>query len=68
MNTWSGGRIRALTQAEHREWNAEHYPGTRQLCSVCEQPTGRCYEDQLLSDKGEPLCKGCHEVQDEQVD
>ena len=33
---------------EHECWNASHYPGTRQLCCECEEPTGRCEEDSLF--------------------
>jgi len=59
MNTWPGGQRRALTQSQHREWNARNYPGTRQLCDLCEQPTGRCAEDTLRTENGEIVCKGC---------
>ena len=59
MNTWPGGRRHAMYQSEHEEWNAKHYPGTRQLCSICEQPTGRCEDDTLWSEDNEPLCEEC---------
>lgn len=59
--TWPDGRRRALSQKEHEQWNANNYPGTRQLCAICDAPTGRCEEDDLyLSDCG-PLCEECFE-------
>lgn len=66
MNTWPDGRRKAISQAEHEVWNTEHYPGTRQLCSECNEPTGRCEEDTLRSVDNEPLCKECWEA--EQLD
>jgi hypothetical protein len=59
MNTWPGGYRHAIHQSEHEEWNAKHYPGTRQLCSKCDQPTGRCEDDSILTNDGEPLCEEC---------
>lgn len=57
-NTWPEGHRHPMTQNEHEKWNGKHYPGTRQLCSQCDQPTGRCEEDMLQSDKG-PVCEFC---------
>lgn len=48
----------ALDQATHEMINARYYPGTRQLCSVCDEPTGRCEEDSLSIGEG-PLCEEC---------
>lgn len=62
MNSWPGGFRHGMTQSEHERWNASNYPGTRQLCSVCEDPTGRCEEDAMLSKDGEPLCVECNEI------
>ena len=59
MNEWPRGRRHAMYQKEHEAWNSKHYPGTRQLCSKCEQPTGRCEDDTLPSDDEEPLCEEC---------
>ena len=59
MNTWPGGQRKALTQDAHAAWNAQHYPGTRQLCTVCDEPTGRCEEDTLELGAG-PLCESCY--------
>jgi hypothetical protein len=58
----------ARTQAEHEYINAREYPGTRQLCYCCEEPTGRCEEDSIYlasihpdgTDLG-PLCEDCYE-------
>ena len=60
MNTWPGGKKRAITQSEHERWNATHYPGTRQLCALCGDPTGRCEEDAYRDEDGEPLCHDCY--------
>ena len=58
-NTWPGGNRKALYPEEHEAWNARHYPGTRQLCSVCDEPTGRCEEDTMSVGDGGPLCESC---------
>ena len=58
MNTWPNGRRRPLSHGEHDRWNSTHYPGTRQLCALCDVPTGRCEDDELRSDDG-PLCEEC---------
>lgn len=66
MNTWPGGQRRPLTQAAHEAWNAQHYPGTRQMCVECDEPTGRADElTSLYADNGYgPLCEECYaEVQ-----
>jgi len=58
--TWPGGYRRAMHQHEHEAWNASHYPGTRQICSMCEQPTGRCEEDTIFHPVTEqPICHDC---------
>lgn len=56
------------TQAEHKAVNANEFPGTRQLCVRCNQPTDRCEEDSIyldmaFEDQGDldPLCEGCAE-------
>jgi hypothetical protein len=59
VNTWPGGIRHAMSQDAHEQWNAKTYPGTRQLCSHCDEPTGRCNEDTLLTDDG-PLCEDCY--------
>jgi len=60
QNSWPGGSRRAMTQAEHERWNAVNYPGTRQMCSKCDEPTGRCEEDALYVDGVGPLCEECY--------
>lgn len=55
-----------MSQKEHEQWNATVYPGTLQLCSECEEPTGRCEEDSLYADDdGDigPLCEKCWQRQ-----
>lgn len=64
-NTWPKGYRHAMRQSEHDAWNAHNYPGTRQLCEWCGQPTGRCEDDSLYSaDENGPLCEGCWEEAD----
>jgi hypothetical protein len=60
VNTWPGERRHAMEQDSHERWNAQHYPGTRQICSLCEAETDRCEEDSLeVADSG-PLCETCY--------
>jgi hypothetical protein len=50
----------ARTQAEHAAINAREYPGTRQLCALCDEPTGRCEEDAIYDSLGNgPMCPEC---------
>lgn len=58
-NTWPGGERRPLSQDEHEAWNASNYPGTRQICCKCNEPTGYCEEDGIFDEDGEPYCKDC---------
>ena len=61
MNTWPGGHRHAMSQSEHERWNATHYPGTRQMCMLCDQPTERCEEDEFRVDEIDgPLCRACY--------
>lgn len=64
MNTWPKGYRHAMSQSEHEKWNSTHYPGTRQLCSTCDEPTGRCEEDSIFASEDEdcerPLCEACY--------
>ena len=60
--TWPNGQRHAIHQSEHEAWNAKHYPGTRQLCTECDEPTGRCEEDALYAGQENsigPLCEKC---------
>ena len=54
-----------LSQNEHRLYNSTHYPGTRQLCVCCDQPTDRCEEDGIYIENGDqyigPLCMQCYD-------
>jgi len=64
QNEWPNRYRHAMDQSDHEAWNELHYPGTRQLCVECENPTGRCEEDSLFADEdGEigPLCEKCWE-------
>lgn len=65
VNTWPGGKRHAMHQNDHEKWNASHYPGTLQLCSVCEEPTGRCEEDAIWPEDGGPLCEDCYYKENE---
>ena len=59
-NTWPGGYRHAMTQSEHEQWNAIHYPGTRQMCERCGEETGQCEEDAFYGEDGfGPLCVDC---------
>lgn len=61
INTWPNGVRRALSQKEHEEFNSYTYPGTKQLCSLCGEPTGRCEEDSIyLFNTDEPVCEKCY--------
>ena len=71
MNTWPDGQRRALSQSDHEQWNARVYPGTRQICERCGQPTERCEDDSLYS--GEdcedgPLCYACYQESNIRLD
>ena len=59
MNSWPGGVRHAMAQNAHEAWNAYHYPGTRQLCVTCGEPTGRCEEDAMYQNDIGPLCAVC---------
>ena len=61
-NEWPGGTRHAMYQSEHDSWNALCYPGTRQICCICDEPTGRCEFDSLyFEDNTKPLCERCYE-------
>ena len=59
-NTWPDGIRRALHQHAHAQWNANQYPGTRQLCEMCHKPTGRCEEDSMTNVDGLIVCVECY--------
>ena len=67
-NTWPGSYRHAMTQRHHEQWNASNYPGTRQLCSACDAPTGRCEDDSLYAEADDdwefPLCEECYKEQE----
>jgi len=58
MGHWWEGK--AHDQITHKHINADHYPGTRQLCDACDEPTGRCEEDDLWVDDDGPFCEECY--------
>lgn len=62
MNTWPNEFQREMYQYEHEKWNAHHYPGTRQLCVLCSNPTGRCEEDAIYDGELGPLCEDCYNI------
>jgi hypothetical protein len=41
---------KAYSQKEHERINAREYPGTRQMCCFCGEPTGRCEDDSINID------------------
>lgn len=61
MNTWPNGYRHAMDQSDHEQWNAANYPGTRQLCVECDEPTGRCEEDSMFYGDIGPLCDECYD-------
>ena len=66
MNTWPDGYRHAMHQDEHEKWNDMNYPGTRQLCCKCDEPTGRCEDDSIYTEDGDgPLCLECWQNTDE---
>ncbi len=66
-NTWPGGYRHAMHQDEHERWNASNYPGTRQICASCGEPTGRCEEDGHFNADGEALCEECFATEGTQL-
>jgi hypothetical protein len=50
-----------LSQCDHEKFNASHYPGTRQMCSICDKPTERCEDDEIVTIHGDPVCVDCYE-------
>ena len=63
MNIWPGENKHAMTQCDHEVWNASHYPGTKQLCAKCDEPTGSCEDDSIYhEDCDGPICGDCHEA------
>jgi len=61
MAEWWKGK--ALGQATHERINAQHYPGTRQLCVECAEPTGRCEDDSVHIEDHGPLCEACYDLE-----
>ena len=57
--------MKKRSQYEHGIINISKYPGTRQLCEVCDEPTGRCEDDSIYLDLKDfncslgPLCEEC---------
>lgn len=65
MNTWPNGIKKALDQSQHEQWNSFNYPGTRQVCCVCDALTGNCEEDAYsIGDEG-PFCEDCFKTASE---
>ena len=60
-NTQPDGVKRSLHQHEHEKWNSYNYPGTRQMCVTCSDPTDRCEEDSIYcEDNSGPYCEKCY--------
>ena len=64
-NTWPGGVRRPISQTEHDEWNRINYPGTRQMCEVCDGETGRTEDSSLKNDDGLVVCRSCFDDQED---
>lgn len=56
----------ARYQSEHMRINVREYPGTRQLCCQCGEPTERCEDDAIYTDDGiGTLCEECyHQIEE----
>jgi len=54
----------SYTVEQHRVINGSSYPGTRQLCIECDEPTGKCEEDTLSIEDIFPLCNDCYDSLD----
>ena len=50
-----------MTPSQHDRHNSINYPGTRQLCVICDSQTDRCEEDSLYVGDDGPLCMCCHD-------
>ncbi len=61
MNSWPGGHRRAMSQSEHARWNAQNYPGTRQICVKCDEPTGNAEDHSNYTEDNGPYCGKCYE-------
>ena len=48
-----------ISQKEHQIINSREYPGTRQLCVLCGEPTEKCEEDGYYDDEGNSYCEQC---------
>jgi len=47
-------------QSQHNIINSKEYPGTRQICINCDEPTGRCEDDGIWSEKLDGwICPDC---------
>jgi NAD-dependent dihydropyrimidine dehydrogenase PreA subunit len=51
---------KSMYQSEHEKYNEKHYPGTRQICIDCGDPTERCEDDAIYIDNYGPLCIDCY--------
>lgn len=53
-------KMKSRTQSQHEEINRREYPGTRQICSNCDEPTERCEDDGIWSEKLDGwICPDC---------
>lgn len=63
MNTWPNNIRQVYSQNIHKSYNSTHYPGTREICSLCGEPTGRCEGDSLYlfnCENDGPVCEKCY--------
>ena len=60
---------RALSQSDHERINSLGFPGTRELCCECDEPTGNAGagDGSLFTDDGEgPFCGPCHDEREKE--
>jgi hypothetical protein len=62
-NTWPGGYRHAMDQDQHARWNQSNYPGTREMCSICDSETGRAGrgEDSIFREVCKTSCEFFHD-------
>ena len=52
--------MKSINQSEHERINAREYPGTRQICEICDEPTGNCEDDSITCGVcGRIICENC---------
>jgi hypothetical protein len=61
IEDFDSGKRKAFYPSEHESINAVRYPGTRQICELCGDATGRCNEDAMHDKYGGVVCEDCYD-------